>query len=282
MSEFGWLGKIVGGVAGIAAWLGAIAPAPASPVLERALATGVLEVGAREDAAPFGYRTTDGEWTGYSVELLHLLRDRLEQRLGRSLQLRLHAVSVEDRFDRVRAGTLAVVCGATTITADRLQTVDFSIPFFVTGTRFLVPVGSEFEVGSTLAGRAIAYIPGTTTDQMIRQIYPRARWQPVATRAEGMDRLRLGRIDAIASDGILLTGEMRLHEATGYALVPAQPMTTELYGCILPKRDAAWKEVVDRAIASDANRALQDKWFDPERGRFPYPWRVGRYAETGR
>jgi polar amino acid transport system substrate-binding protein len=215
---------------------------------------------------------------GYSIDLLKLIRVQLEQKLNQAIKLNLTEVTVNNRFDLVNNGTLDIVCGATTITRQRLQEADFSVPFFVTGTQFLVRQEdvSSFNLNSRLDSVSIAYIPGTTTDEIIRQIYPQANWISVTNRPEGVQKLKARQVQAFASDGILLVGELirQGNNPNYFEILPLQPITTELYGCILPKNNSQWKEVVDDTINSPENTKLQNLWFDPETGRFPYLFRL--------
>jgi polar amino acid transport system substrate-binding protein len=246
----------------------------AETVLERIERTGELNAGARVDAIPFGYKTGTGEWTGYSVELIQLIHNQLEAKLQKPIKLNLTEVTIDSRFSAVQEGKVDVVCGATTITQARLKIVDFSIPFFMTGAQFLVKPEDalSFNINGTLREVPIAYIPNTTTDDIIRQIYPFANWQPVKNRQEGVDKLKNGKIKAVVSDGILLVGEIvrQGNDPRDFALTPIVPITTELYGCILPKNNFQWKETVDQVISSNENSTLQDKWFNLEKGPFPY------------
>ncbi len=246
----------------------------AESILERIERTGELTAGARVDAIPFGYETAQGEWTGYSVELIKLIQLSLQKRLNKPIKLNLQPVSVENRFTVVEEEKGDLVCGVTTITQQRLEKVDFSIPYFMTGAQFLVreTESNQVNINGTLAQVAIAYIPNTTTDQIIRQIYPFANWQAVANRAEGISLLRKGTVKAVVSDGILLIGEVvqQGENPKSFTLLPSVPMTTELYGCMMPKNNANWKAFVDQTIGSEENRQLQNKWFNLETGPFPY------------
>lgn len=243
-------------------------------VLERIERTGKLNVGARVDAIPFGYKSVGGEWTGYSVDLIRLIQRQLEAKLQKSIQLNLSEVTVDSRFRAVEEEIVDLMCGATTITQARLKVVDFSIPFFMTGAQFLVNIedAPAFNLNGTLREVPIAYIPRTTSDQIIRQIYPLARWQPVTNRQQGVNKLKKGEVEAVVSDGILLIGEIvrQGNDPRDFALTPSIPITTELYGCMIPKNNPQWKEVVDKTIASDENLVLQNKWFNLEQGPFPY------------
>jgi polar amino acid transport system substrate-binding protein len=246
----------------------------AETVLEKIERTGEINAGARKNAIPFGYEDSQGQWTGYSVEFLKIIHRRLEQQLDRSIKLNIQEVSINNRFEMVQNGSVDIVCDATSITQQRLNLVNFSVPFFMAGTQFLIEKQdvNNIDIGGTLAKIPVAYIPNTTTDQLIRQVYPLANWQPVNNRQEGIEKLKKGEVRAVASDGVLLLGELVKQggEPQDFILVPEIPMTSELYACILPKNDPRWKEFVDTSIAGSENHQLQEKWFELETESFPY------------
>ncbi len=246
----------------------------AETVLEKIERTGVMEAGIRRDAIPFGYLDDQGNPIGYSVDLIKLIHQQLEEQLKKPIKLDFTTVTIDNRFQMVENKTVDLVCGATTITQERLQKVDFSIPFFMTGAQFLVKIedAPSFDINGTLANIPIAFIPGTTTQEIIPQIYPFAKWIVVKSRQEGIEKLKRGEVKAFVSDGILLIGEIvqQGNDPRKFALTPSQPITTELYGCILPKTDKTWKETVDTVIVSEDNRDLQQEWFNIDKATFPY------------
>lgn len=250
------------------------AQAGAETVLEKIARTGELKMGSRADAVPFGFANPQGQLEGYSVDLLSLIHKKIEEKLNKKIKLNMANVTVNNRFREVTNGNLDIVCAATTITQERLERVDFSIPFFITGAQFLIKKTDDksFDINGTLKDKAIAYIPNTTTFDIIPQIYPTAKWVEVKNRQEGIAKLVKGGVNAVVSDGILLIGELVKdgNDPRQFALTPRQPMTTELYGCILPKNDGEWKQVVDEVIASPANHDLQEQWFNIDKSKFPY------------
>ncbi len=243
-------------------------------ILDKIERTGEMTAGVRRDAIPFGYEDKDGQWTGYSVDLVNLIHQELEKKFNKSIKLNLQEATIENRFKIVQDGTVHLICGATTITQNRLQKVDFSLPFFMTGAQFLVTLEEApyFNINGTLANIPIAFIPGTTTQEIIPQIYPFAKWKVVKSREEGVNQLKKGEVQAVVSDGILLVGEIvqQGNDPRDFALTPRQPITTELYGCMLPKNNPTWKKFVDNVIGSDDIFNLQDKWFNIEKSQFPY------------
>ena len=248
--------------------------AQAETVLEKIVRTGELKAGSRTDAVPFSYTNAQGKLEGYSVDLLSLIHKKLEEKLNKKIKLNLANVTVNNRFREVTNGNLDIVCSATTITQERLERVDFSIPFFITGAQFLIKKSNDksFDINGTLKDQAIAYLPNTTTFDIIPQIYPTAKWVEVKSRQEGIAKLTEGRVNAVVSDGILLIGELVKdgNDPREFVLTPRQPMTTELYGCILPKNNGEWKQIVDDVIASPANHDLQEEWFNIDKSKFPY------------
>ncbi|GFE68742.1 amino acid ABC transporter substrate-binding protein [Chroococcus sp. FPU101] len=250
----------------------------AETILEKVKRTGELNAATRQDAIPFGYIDNNNQWTGYSLDLILLIRQQLEKELNRPVKLKLTESTVDNRFDNIQSKKVDLICDPTTMTQERLEKIDFSVPYFMTGSQFLIKLqeAPKFDVNGTLENVPIAYIPNTTTDQIIRQIYPFAKWKIVKSRSEGVEKLKTGEVAAVASDGILLIGELvrNGNDPKEFALTPRQPMTTELYGCILPKNDPKWKQFINQVITSPNHQEIQKKWFNVEQGSFPYTVRV--------
>lgn len=246
----------------------------AETVLEKIKRTGELNAGVRKDAIPFGYVNKKGKWTGYSVDLIHLIHKRLEKELNQPIKLNLREATIDSRFRIVQRGDVDIMCGATTITQTRLKRVDFSVPFFMTGAQFLVKLkdAPSFNYNGSLANISIAFLPGTTTQEIIPQIYPSANWKNIRSREEGLKKLQQNEVKAVVSDGILLLGEIvqQGNDIENFVLLPSQPITTELYGCILPQNNTDLKQLVNLTILSPKNRTLQQEWFSINTGEFPY------------
>ncbi|WLT38492.1 amino acid ABC transporter substrate-binding protein [Synechocystis sp. B12] len=259
-SAFTWLALT------FTAGLVAIAPVQAETVLERVARTGELRAGTRTDAVPFGFEMANGEMEGYGVDLMALIALKLAEEMGKTITVDLDRVDLQSRFQAIASGELDIVCEATTITQDRLELVDFSAPFFISGAKFLMKQGSVegFNINGTLEGIPIAYIQNTTTFDIIPKIYPLAQWVPVQDREEGIAKLDGGQVKSVVSDGILLVGELLKQgkNPAEYALGPYQPITTELYACILPQGDGDWKRFVDEVISSTENHDLLQEWFN--------------------
>ena len=51
----------------------------AETVVEKVVRTGKLTAGTSKDALPFAYRNAEGELVGYSIDLLKLITEQLEE-----------------------------------------------------------------------------------------------------------------------------------------------------------------------------------------------------------
>lgn len=248
-------------------------------VLEQVAATGKLVAGTRTDAAPFAYINAEGEWVGYSIDLLEQIRSRLQQQLGRPVELELVAAN-GNGLTLVAEGEVDIVCGSTSFSRSRNLEVDFSLGYFVTGTQLLInsgsELGSEFVIGS---------VSGTTNHLLIQKLFPIAQLVTVESRQVGLEALLHGRIDAFASDGILLEAMRRSWTAAAPAasgvasagqaeksavpasadplpnsstleIVPNQPFDEESYACMLPQNNSDFQQVVNTSLLDFMRGAL--------------------------
>lgn len=259
--------------------LGYTTPLQAGPIFDRIQKTGTITAGARKDAVPFGYVNAQGQWVGYSLDMLELIRQETERRLGRPIKLNVVEVTPADRFERIKAGSIDIECGSTTFTWQREEEVDFSVSYFASGTQLLVRKNSGLDSLPTLAGRRIGVIANTTNEAIIKTQQGAALLVKVKDRYEGLKKLEAGEIDGFASDGITLEG-LKKSSALGDSLeiVPRYPYAYESYACTLAENDSKWRDLVNyslvrfmEGIVSDRQTAVTilERWFGDE-GVTPY------------
>lgn len=247
----------------------------AETVLEKIQKTGLIKVAVREDAVPFSYRDLNGNLTGLCLDFIYLLEKRIKKELNRDiLFIRLVKSTLFNRFEIVENNIVYLECGPNTIRSDLKFNVAFSDPFFITGTQFLIKKENEKTVNpdGSLENIIIGVLRDTTTEEFVESKYPLANieiFKGVTGRLRGIQALQQGKLDAFASDGILLVGEGVLQGLTveRYKLVPEQPLTCEYYGIIVPKNDPQWRNLVNSVIQSTPLEEILKEWFNVV---FPY------------
>ena len=157
-----WRAAAAGAIVALVGVPLAVARVTSAPgqALERVLASGRFTLGYRTDAPPFSYRDDSGKAAGYTVALCQRVADALKADLGLSgMTVEWVPVTVDTRFQAVRAGTIDLLCGAETATLVRRREIAFSIPIFPGGIGALVRKDAPARLRQTLAGEVPANHP---------------------------------------------------------------------------------------------------------------------------
>jgi polar amino acid transport system substrate-binding protein len=247
-------------------------------VLEKIQKDGVFKVAVREDAAPFGYLDANRNLTGYCLDLLDLVKNKIQDELNINiLAIRLLKSTSSNRFDLIEGQSAYLECGPNTISNNISKKIDFSQSFFDTGLQFLIRKSDKkkIDINGNLQGLNIGLIANTTTENFIKERYPSANIKEflgLTGRTRGVQALKQGSqdaqsrqdyIDGFVSDGILLSSELALQglSSEDYLLIPEQPLTCERYGMIIPQNDPQWQNLVNSVIDSPEAKEIWKKWF---------------------
>ena len=243
-------------------------------VIEKIKRTGVLTAGTSKDAIPFAYRNKEGELVGYSVDMLKLVKQQLEKDLGREIQLKLVPLSPDERIPGITTKKVDIVCDASSFTWKRDKEVDFTLSYGSTGTRLLVKKGSSIGSKESLAGKRIGVLAKTTNEQAIKRVQPLAKLVYFEDRDSGYEALRRGKIDALASDGILLEGWLEFTKRSNrYEIVPDRPYSREGIACMVPENNSDFLDSVNYTLyqfmqgfitGKTPNVQIFDRWFGPQ------------------
>jgi polar amino acid transport system substrate-binding protein len=204
MSQHWWAKKTVISLVSFGLLLWTTSSTYAETVVEKIERTGKLTAGTSKDALPFAYRNQEGELVGYSIDILDLIIKQLETELNKEIALELVALQPKERIPQLTNGSVDIVCDASSFTWKRDRLVDFSFSYSSTGTRLLTQQGNDFWDAASIAGKRIGVLPQTTNEQAIRLAQPEAEIVIFEERADGYEALQQGKIDAFASDGIIL------------------------------------------------------------------------------
>jgi polar amino acid transport system substrate-binding protein len=250
-----------------------VLPVKAETVLAKIQRTGVLTVAIREDAPPLGYLDTNKNLKGYCLDFLALLDKQLKKDLERNtLGIKLFKSTPVNRFNLVSEDAVDLECGPNTIRSDIPENTNFSESFLLTGTQFLIKnqnrdyLSDHLNREQDLNNIAIGVINDTTTAKFIAKRYPSAilqRFSGVTARTRGIQAVVQNKIEAMASDGILLRAEAQQQglSDSDYSLIPDTPLSCDRYGMIIRGNDPQWQNFVNSVINSPEAKALGNAWF---------------------
>ncbi|MDB5806276.1 MAG: family 3 extracellular solute-binding protein [Betaproteobacteria bacterium] len=239
--------------------------------LKKIAATKTINIAYRTDATPFAFQA-EGKPAGFSVDLCKRVASSIERQLKLSaLKVNWVPVTVESRFDVITQGRADMECGSSTVTLARMQRVDFSSYIFLETTGVLVKGESGVRAFADLAGKKVAVVGGTTNERSLKlQIEVRklaVTVVPMRNSDEGFAALNDGKVDAFASDKLLLIGAAsRAKDTSSLAILP-EDLSFEPYSIALPRNESSLRLAVNTGLAkvygSGEIKDIYDRWFKP-------------------
>ncbi len=238
--------------------------------LKTIAASKTVKIAHRTDAAPFSFRNERNEVAGYTIDLCKLVVASMERQLNvQPLKIQWVQVTTQSRFDAVASGKADLECGSSTVTLARMKTVDFSNLVFVESTGVTVKTTAGINSLKDLAGKKVAVIAGTTNERAVaaknQQTQLNATIVVVKDRDEAIAALESGRVDAFASDKLLLVGT-QFKDVQALRMLP-DDLSLEPYAIVLPRGDWALRLAVNTGLAevyrSGEIMKIFERWFAP-------------------
>ena len=237
--------------------------------LKSIAATKSITIAYRADATPFSF-TEGQEVGGFSIDVCKRVVASIGQQLKiEGLQIKWHPVTIQDRFEAVAKGQADMECGSSTVTLTRLKQVDFSSYIYVESTGVLVKANSGVRRFSELEGRRIGVVVGTTNETAVHaQLKRRLLNSTVVafkTREEAFGAFESGKVDAFASDKMLLLGAASKSKDSKALFLLPDELSFEPYGIVLPRGDSDFRLAVNTGLArlyeSGEIEKIFGKWF---------------------
>ncbi len=241
-----------------------------SPVLQNIKSNHKVRLGYRESSIPFSFLDEAKRPIGYSLELCEAIVEQISKEVDDpGLGVEYVKVTSESRIQAVLEDKIDLECGSTTANAERTKRVAFSPVIFIAGTKLMVPKSSVVRDISDLRGKSIVVTKGTTNEEAIRSAANRLglalRIEQGEDHEQSYGLLASGKVDAFATDDILLYGLIARHRAQDRFRVTGDLLSYEPYGIMFRKGDEQLANVVERTFRElAANHDLvpvYHKWF---------------------
>jgi polar amino acid transport system substrate-binding protein len=217
---------------------------PKLPPLPAAVkARGRWQIGVKCDTPPFGWQDTSGRNRGYDVEVA---RQFARWAFGSASRVELTCVTTASRIGTLTSGRVDMIIATLTWTAEREQTIDYSIPYYGAVGRLLVK--NSVIVGSMTAwmrGKKIASTSGSIYDRWIKNCFKDTTFQVISSPSAGVLAVKNGQVDSLMYDDAFLVGVA--------ANDPDLKMTTHRFldvpwGIGIRKGETSMKRWVDAAL----------------------------------
>src|SRR2546429_2520914 len=166
--------------------------AHAESSLDAVRARGLIRVGVKTDAPPFGFIDARGHPVGFEVDLARFFARVLFDDEGRA---RLVPVTTSTRFAELQAGRVDLLLATVTATEQRRTVAELSDPYFTPGSLILVARDSRLGTPGEAAGRKVAVFKGSWHTAEVAELQPRAILITVGSLAAGGDAVGGGQDD---------------------------------------------------------------------------------------
>jgi len=246
------------------------ADAEPHPVLDRIRSTGRIVLAHRETSVPFSYYDANKKPIGFAVDLCKDLAETVRKHLGmKSIEIVYLPVSTATRIQAVVDGKADLECGTTTNNAERREKVAFTVPHYVTGSRYLVRSDSPIEELDGFSNHVLVTTPNSTQfkaiDKANHDHLMHIDLQVAPDNARAFQMVTGGQADGFAMDDVQLYGLIAESADPKKYKVVGKFLTIEPLAIMLSKSDPAFKKVVDdemkRLIRSGEAETLYNRWF---------------------
>jgi glutamate/aspartate transport system substrate-binding protein len=256
-------------------------PIGLSPTLAAIKKSKVVHLGFRESSLPLSFLDKSDKPIGYSLELCEAIVDEIGVEVDEAeLRIEYAKVTPETRIPDLLQNRIDLECGSTTANAERAKRVAFSPLIFVAGTKLMVAKASGIGSITDLRGKTIVVTKGTTNEQALQAADAKLKLGLKIVTADDHEQsykmLVDQKVDAFATDDILLYGLIAQHKAQDKFRVTGDYLSYEPYGIMFRKGEPQFSGVVERAFRKLATNhdllPLYNKWF---MARLPTGERLG-------
>ncbi len=246
--------------------------------LDRISASKTITITYPANAYPIAFKDNDGAPRGYSVDLCRRIVASIQRDLGLdALEIAWLEGNTPRRLAAVATGEADIDCGTTTLTLARQARVDFSNVVFVESGGILVKSDAGIKAVTELGGKRVGVVPETTTEHRLRAMLAKrlinAELVPIRDVKDGREQLAADRIDAVASDRLVLIGQVmdaKDAAAADFSILDAD-FSVEPYAFALPRNDADFRLAVNRGLARVYRTVEIDRIFERWLGRESAP-----------
>ena len=156
--------------------------------------SGVIRIGVFTDKAPFGYVDENGKNQGFDI----YFTDRIAKDLG--VKVEYISLDPASRVEYAETGKADIVAANFTVTPERAEKVDFSLPYMKVSLGVVSPDGAVIKSVEELKDKTLIVSKGTTAEYYFSKNHPEVKLQKYDSYADAYNALLDGRGDAFSTD----------------------------------------------------------------------------------
>lgn len=203
---------------------------------------GMIRVGVACDYPPFGYKDMEGKNAGYDPEVA---RSLAKYAFGDSSKVAFTCVTPQNRIPYLNTKKIDLIISTLGYTLDRVKIIDYSVPYFRSGVKLLVPKDSTISGWADVKGQTMITKEGTTASIYLKNCYPQSKQLLLTSTSDAVAALKAHRGAAFAEDSTLLLG---LSLSDSSLKVVGEDKAETPWGLGIRKGDSDTKKWVDAVL----------------------------------
>lgn len=205
---------------------------------------------------PFSYIESDGEMTGFDVEVGNAIGEAL------GLEPQQERYKFSAIVEGVKTGRFDAAIASHTITPERSESVDFSTPYYYSGAQIFVRPDSDVETLDDLEGLEIGLSKGSTYTEYAEQVTNNI--MTYDSDVVALQALEKGHHDAVITD--FLTGKEAI--TSGLDIVDKEMIERSEQAVAVGKDNPKLLEAINDALETLRDNGtlteLSEKYFDAD------------------
>jgi polar amino acid transport system substrate-binding protein len=169
--------------------------------LEDILARGKLIVGTGVGNPPWHFRDEKGDMAGFDVDMGKIVAKGL---FGDDTKIEFVNQASDARIPNLVTDKVDITCQFMTVTAERAQQVNFTIPYYREGVGLMMVAGGKYksrdEMKAAGAAVTVSVLQNVYAEEMVHQALPEAKVDQYESVDLMYQALNSGRADAAATD----------------------------------------------------------------------------------
>lgn len=221
-------------------------------------------VGLDDTFAPMGFRDTNGDLTGFDVDLIKAFGKKMNKEVD------LQPIDWSMKESELKAGNIDFIWNGYTITDERKKQVDFSVPYLDNSQMIVTLAGSSIKTKADLKGKKVgaqnesSAIAAMEKEPELYATFDGSEAITFEDNNQALMDLEAGRIDAVVADEVLLRYYIDLKGKEKFAIL-TDNFGNEAYGVGIRKGDTKMVEAFNKAygeMKTDGTlKAISEKWF---------------------
>lgn len=235
--------------------------------LQDVISRGKLIVGTGSTNPPWHFKDEQGNMAGFDVDVAKIIAKGI---FGDDTKIEFVTQGSDARIPNVVTDKVDITCQFMTVTAERAQQVNFTIPYYREGVGLLLTADGKYKTYDELksAGNAVtvSVLQNVYAEEMVHKALPEAKVDQYESVDLIYQALNSARADAAATDVSSLRWFMKQnpdkYRDAGYGWEP------QTYSCAVKRGDADFLQFVNTALREAmagvdfaAYKSSFERWF---------------------